>query len=69
MSLALWRRFDNLGVNQKSLLSQFLSAPKRLDTLCMEVFYSGALWEALHGLTVKCLSLWVSLSDVNKHLQ
>ncbi|KAH3780902.1 hypothetical protein DPMN_158727 [Dreissena polymorpha] len=57
LSLVLWRRFDDLGVNQKSLLSQFLSAPKQLETLCMEVLDSTALWEALHGLAIKSLSL------------
>ncbi|KAH3780970.1 hypothetical protein DPMN_158795 [Dreissena polymorpha] len=69
MSLKIWRRFDDLRINQQLSFLKFFSAPKQLETLRLKVFDNTNMWESLHDLTIKSLSLSVSMSDVDKNLQ
>ncbi|KAH3710642.1 hypothetical protein DPMN_070131 [Dreissena polymorpha] len=57
-SLSLSGAYGGLKVNYADLMSQSLSSLTHLDTLSIEMdYYSPGLWEALHGLNIKSLSV------------
>ncbi|KAH3780706.1 hypothetical protein DPMN_158527 [Dreissena polymorpha] len=57
-SLSLIGMWEGFFVDDEESLKQSLSSLTQLETLSIELsFYSFALWEALHGLNIKSLSI------------
>ncbi|KAH3873606.1 hypothetical protein DPMN_036844 [Dreissena polymorpha] len=65
-SLSLSGKFLRLNVNYADSMSQSLSSLTQLDTLGFEFDdYSPCLWQALHGLNIKSLSLSIWYVGLN----